>query len=601
MRTGLLLLVAFLSGPPLGWSSAAPPKPAPPVRPATSAATAARPNVILMITDDQGYGDLACHGNPHLHTPNLDKLHAQSVRLTNFHVSPLCAPTRAALLTGRYSLRTGVWHVLSGHSLLRQGEVTMADVLRANGYRTGIFGKWHLGENYPFRPTDRGFDEAVVHGGGGIGTTPDYWGNDYFDDTYFRNGTPEKFPGYSTDVLFQEALRFIEANRERPFFCYLPTAAPHSPFNVAAKYSEPYKQKGLPSSVANFYGMITNVDENVGRLAAKLDEWNLSERTIVIFLTDNGSSTGSETFNAGMRGGKGRPYDGGHRVPCFLRWPGGRLKGGRDLDTLAAHIDLLPTLIELCGCAPPRGVRFDGASLVPLLTGNAHGWPERVLLVDNQAVERPVKWRRSCVMTQRWRLVDGAELYDIRNDPGQKHNVADQHVQTVEELRSHYERWWQEVGKGFDQVPHIIVGSGHENPSWLNPWDMHGQCVYMQYQVEQCERADGWWAVEVAAAGAYEIILRRWPPELKKSINDGLHQTRVRKAGQAPVEIKGASLARVTVAGLDLAQPFESDAEQVVVHARLPAGRTKLQAWFVNDSVLGGATWGAYYVGVKKK
>ena len=192
----------------------------------------APPNVVLVVTDDQGYGDLGCHGNPILRTPNLDALYRRSVRLTDFHVGPTCAPTRASLMTGRYCNRTGVWHTIMGRSLLRRDEVTMADVFAAGGYRTGIFGKWHLGDNYPYRPQDRGFHEVLIHGGGGVGQTPDAWGNDYFDDTYLHNGTPEKFSGYCTDVWFDGAMRFIEDNRDRPFFAYLATNAPHSPYRV---------------------------------------------------------------------------------------------------------------------------------------------------------------------------------------------------------------------------------------------------------------------------------------------------------------------------------------------------------------------------------
>ncbi|MHC4214116.1 MAG: sulfatase-like hydrolase/transferase, partial [Planctomycetota bacterium] len=249
------------------------------------------PNVVLVITDDQGYGDLSCHGNKILKTPNLDKLYSQSTRLRDFHVNPTCSPTRAALMTGRYCNRTGVWHTIMGRSLLRKDEVTMADVFRDSGYRTGIFGKWHLGDNYPFRPMDRGFDDVLVHRGGGIGNTQDYWGNDYFDDSYFRNSKPEKFEGYCTDVWFAEAMKFIEANKDRPFFCYLTTNAPHGPFRVPEKYSQPYKNKGI---VANFYGMIANIDENFGRLEAKLKELELDDDTILIFMTDNGTAAGTD-------------------------------------------------------------------------------------------------------------------------------------------------------------------------------------------------------------------------------------------------------------------------------------------------------------------
>ncbi|MGB2821551.1 MAG: arylsulfatase, partial [Phycisphaerae bacterium] len=281
-----------------------------------------KPNVVLVITDDQGYGDLGCHGNEVIRTPNIDRLHGESVRLTNFHVGPTCAPTRAGLMTGRYCNCTGVWHTIAGRSLIRRDEVTMADVFAAGGYRTGIFGKWHLGDNYPFRPQDRGFQDVLVHGGGGVSQTPDYWGNDYFDDTYFRSGVPESCTGYCTDVWFDEAMKFIEAGRDRPFFCYLPTNAPHGPYNVADSYSRPYRGL-IPDQRANFYGMITNIDDNVGRLRAKLAELGIEENTILIWMTDNGTSAGCsldenefvrEGFNAGMRGMKGSAYDGGHRT-----------------------------------------------------------------------------------------------------------------------------------------------------------------------------------------------------------------------------------------------------------------------------------------------
>ncbi|MHC4286035.1 MAG: arylsulfatase [Planctomycetota bacterium] len=274
-----------------------------------------RPNVILVITDDQGYGDLGCHGNPVIQTPNLDRLYSQSIRLTDFHVDPTCSPTRSALMTGHYSTRTGVWHTIMGRSLLGKHEVTIADVFSGSEYRTGIFGKWHLGDNYPFRPQDRGFNEVLVHGGGGVGQGPDFWGNDYFDDTYQHNGKFKKFSGYCTDVWFDGAMKFIEANKERPFFCYLTTNAPHGPYNVAEKYKKMYEDnKDVPN--AAFYGMITNIDENMGRLMKKLKAEGLEKDTILIFMTDNGTSAGYrgkqgqiKGYNAGMRGTKGSEYD----------------------------------------------------------------------------------------------------------------------------------------------------------------------------------------------------------------------------------------------------------------------------------------------------
>ncbi|MHC4265977.1 MAG: sulfatase-like hydrolase/transferase, partial [Planctomycetota bacterium] len=480
-----------------------------------------KPNVILIMPDDQGYGDLACHGNPVIKTPNLDKLYSDSVRLTDFHVCPTCSPTRASVMTGRYCNRTGVWHTIMGRSLLRKDELTMADVFAAGGYRTGIFGKWHLGDNYPFRPHDRGFDESLVHGGGAIGNSPDYWGNDYFDDTYFHNGKAKKFEGYCTDVWFDQAIKFIEANKTRPFFCYIPTNAAHGPFLVPEKYSSFYEEKGIESPLAEFYGMITNIDENIGRLRGKLDKLGISDNTIVIFTTDNGSGPwGVPEYNAGMRGAKGSEYEGGHRVPFFIYWPSGNLTGGWDVNHITAHIDILPTLIDICGLSSVPGVNFDGLSLIPLLKTETQSWPDRTIVTDSQRLDHPLKWRRCAIMTDRWRLINGEELYDIKADPGQKEDVSDKHPQVVEKLRQDYENWWDSVSERFDEYCHIIVGSEKENPSFLTTHDIHGQVMWDQSQVREGERTDGFWAVEVDRPGTYEISLRRWPKEANKTITE---------------------------------------------------------------------------------
>ena len=257
--------------------------------------TARRPNVVLINTDDQGYGDLGCHGNPVLKTPHLDRLYSQSVRLTNFHVDPTCSPTRAALMTGRYSTRTGVWHTVMGRHMPRTDNIMMPQVFADNGYRTAIFGKWHLGDSYPYRPHDRGFHFALTHGGGGIGQIPDFWGNDYFDDTYFHNDLPKKFDGYCTDIFFHEAMEFIDARQTQPFFVYLSTNAPHSPYRVLESYAKQYEEAvGGDAQLAKFYGMIANLDQNVGRLLRQLDQLNLTRDTLVIFMTDNGTSRGAK-------------------------------------------------------------------------------------------------------------------------------------------------------------------------------------------------------------------------------------------------------------------------------------------------------------------
>ncbi len=545
-----------------------------------------RPNVVLVMTDDQGYGDLACHGNPVIQTPHLDRLYAQSVRLTDFHVCPTCSPTRGALMTGRYSLRVGIWHTIMGRSILRADEVTMGNVFSASAYRTGVFGKWHLGDNFPYRPQDRGFGQTLIHGGGGVGQTPDYWGNDYFDDTYFHKGRPEKFTGYCTDVFFDGAMRFIEANKDRPFFCYLPTNAPHGPYNVDEKYSKPYRDKGVKGPRANFYGMITNIDENMGRLMRRLKELGLEENTVLIFMTDNGSSGGG--FGAGMRGKKGSQYDGGHRVPCFIRWPDGGLGGGRDVNRLTAHIDLLPTLIELCGLTQPDGVTFDGVSLVPLLKGRADHWPDRAVCVDVQRVEHPIKWRRCAVMTDRWRLIDGKALYDIKADPGQKKDLAGGHPDVVKRLRNAYERWWAGVSECFDEYCEIVVGSQQAGAVRLACHDWHGPKVpWNQQAIRSGMQANGFWAIRVARGGEYEFALRRWPVEVDKPITAAI------PGGKAIA----ATQARLKIGDIDMTQPVAENAAAVTFKVRLEAGKTRLQTWFTDDK---GASRGAYYVYVKR-
>jgi len=562
------------------------------------------PNVVLVITDDQGYGDLGCHGNPIIITPNIDNLYNESIRLTNFHVGPTCAPTRAGLMTGRYCNCTGVWHTIMGRSLIRENEVTMGDVFRANGYRTGIFGKWHLGDNYPFRPHDRGFDVALVHGGGGVSQTPDYWGNDYFDDTYSRNGKPEAFTGYCTDVWFDEAMKFIEANKERPFFCYLPTNAPHGPYNVADSYSTPYRGQ-VPDYRANFYGMITNIDDNMARLRTKLKALGIEDNTILIWMTDNGSSGGcsldkdgfvKEGYNAGMRGMKGSEYEGGHRVPIFIHWPGGGFTQGRDINQLTANIDVLPTLIDLCGLKGPEDVAFNGVSLKLILMGQSDNWPDRVVVTDSQRVEYPIKWRKSATMTNRWRLINGVELYDILADPEQRNDIAEEHPDVVQELRKHYEQWWDIVSASFDEDCPIVIGSEHEKTSRLTSHDWHGeQCAWNQGQIRQGLNCNGYWIIEIATDGDYVFELRRWPKEEDKAVTAGIpgEITDWYHGGRA-LDLKTA---RIKIGEQEETQTIDPEAKGVTFTFNLKAGVTRLQT-FLTDAT--GIPIGAYYVYAKR-
>jgi arylsulfatase A-like enzyme len=565
------------------------------------------PNVVFVITDDQGYGDLGCHGNDVIQTPNIDKLYTESTRFTDYHVGPTCAPTRAGLMTGRYCNCTGVWHTIGGRSLLREDETTVADFFKAAGYRTGMFGKWHLGDNYPFHPHNRGFDTAVYHGGGGVHQTPDYWGNTYFNDTYFRNGAPEKFRGYCTDIWFDEAKKFIEDCGDNPFFCYIPTNAPHGPFNIADPYRELYNNNDLPGQRDRFYGMITNIDENVGLMRDYLREKGLEENTIFIFMTDNGTANGcnldrdsyvTDGFNGGLRGKKGSEYDGGHRVPFIFHWPAGEYTEGRDIDTLIANIDFLPTLCDLCDVpiSEEAMARINGISVKPLIEGT-DTWEDRVIVTDSQRVENPIKWRKCATMNQRWRLVNGEELYDINVDREQRNNVADQHPDVVAELREHYEGWWELVSDRFGEDVPIIIGSEHEPVSAITTHDWHNEeskAAWNQAMIRNGMECNGRWAIDVAESGDYTFELRRWPREEDRAIIDSIPGKLTPYYGGKAINV---NTARIKVSGKEQSQSIGPEDKGIAFTYTLEAGETSLETELTDGN---GLSLGAYYVYAEK-
>lgn len=494
----------------------------------TSLAFSQKPNIVIVITDDQGYGDLGCHGNPVIKTPHIDKLHDESTVLTDYHVAPTCSPTRAALLTGHWTNRTGVWHTIQGRSMIRENEVTLGQHFSSD-YATGMFGKWHLGDNYPYRPEDRGFTEVYRHGGGGVGQTPDLWDNSYFDGNYFHNGKIATAKGFCTDVFFNKANDFIKTNAaaKKPFLAYISLNAPHGPLHCPQKYLDLYKDQ--KSNIAAFFGMITNIDENVGKTRKLIKELGIEENTIFIFTTDNGTATGRNIFNAGMRGGKGSEYDGGHRVPMFVHWPAAGLNQHRKIDTLSHAVDLVPTLLDVCEVSNKGDVKFDGLSLKKLFDSDASvEWPDRYLVTDSQRVVDPVKWRKSAVMSQQYRLINGKELYDIKADPGQKKDIAKSKPNQVKKMRAFYDAWWTELEPTFAQTTEIYLGHP-DHPSvtmtahdWLNispPWN---QGHIRRGQGAQTKRFGGHWAVKVLKEGTYKVSLRRWPTEANHPITASL-------------------------------------------------------------------------------
>lgn len=575
-----------------------------------------QPNIIYVLTDDQGYGDLGCHGNSIIQTPNIDAFYGESARLTNFHVGPTCAPTRSGLMTGHYANSTGVWHTIGGRSLLRKDEWTLATALKENGYGTGIFGKWHLGDEYPYRPIDRGFDTAIVHGGGGISQTPDYWGNDYFDDTYQVNGQPQKFEGYCTDVFFREAKKYIEAQvkMDQPFFCYIASNAPHSPYNVEDKYADMYRGK-VPEDRARFYGMISNIDENFGALKAYLKELDILENTILIFMTDNGSSCAGvmdadefviEGYNGGLRGLKNSAYDGGHRVPFFMSWPEKGIVGGMDIDELTANIDFMPTLLDLCDVPTKEGVSYHGTSLKPLLlkTGTLE---ERTIVTDSQRLTNPCKWRQSSVMTNRWRMINGRELYDINEDLEQRHNIAADHPEVIKALRESYNEWWDIVSVKFDEPIPILLG---QQPTTFTSHDMRNEecdVAWNQGLIRQGIQVKGHFEIEVEEEGTYRFELRRWPKSEKRPIPVGIKGDDIvfsRKfiqekhwglyTGGNALELKEAV---IEIQGKRALSPVIETEDCVTFDLPLSQGPTDLKAWFTD-----GANYytAAYYIDVER-
>jgi arylsulfatase A-like enzyme len=494
-----------------------------------------RPNVLLIMTDDQGYGDLGFHGNPRIKTPNLDRFARESVRLKTFCVSPVCSPTRASLMTGRYNYRTGVVDTYVGRSLMHPDETTLAEVLAGAGYRTGIFGKWHLGDNAPMRPMDQGFQRALVIKGGGIGQVSDPpGGSSYLDPILQDDGAQKRLKGYCSDIYTTAAIDFVSAADDRPFFAYLAFNCPHEPLETPETELAAYRAIDLrtsafppyahpvpadmmtpPEDIAKVYAMVTNIDTNVGRILAALASRGRAENTIVVFLTDNGPA--KVRFNAGLRGYKGTVYEGGIRVPCFIRWPG-HFTAGRVVDRLSAHIDLFPTLLEACQVPVPAGLRIDGKSLMPLLRG-ASGveWPDRTLFFQWHRGDVPEPDRAFAARSQRYKLVrrepspesrsrPQLELYDLQNDPGEEHDLAAAQPALVEHMHAEYLAWFRDVSssRGFGPI-RIDIGGEIEDPTVLTRQDWRGPRAGTKVNDL------GYWEVDVIRGGRFTVHLRLTP------------------------------------------------------------------------------------------
>jgi arylsulfatase A-like enzyme len=470
-----------------------------------TAQTNQHPNVLLIITDDQGYGDLSFTGNPHLKTPVIDNLAKESVRLDNFYVCPVSAPTRASLMTGRYSLRTGVHDTYNGGAIMASSEVTIAEMLKGAGYTTGIFGKWHLGDNFPSRPIDQGFDESVTHLGGGMGQVGDFttWfkgDRSYFDPVLWHNGKQEEYSGYCSDIFTEQAINFISNNSKEPFFCYLAFNAPHTPLQVPEKYYNMFKDIDPASGFNNdtrpftpmnernkedarrVYAMVKNIDDNVGKLMKRLDGLGLSENTIVIFMTDNGPQ--QTRYNAGLRGLKSSVYRGGVRVPFYIKYPA-LFKGNRNISTTAANIDILPTIADICNTSIPYDRVIDGKSLLPLLKGSEVDWDNRSLFFY-WTRKYPELYNNVALQKEKFKLIGHTdynaeisefELFNIEEDPYEQNNILNSNKVYAKEMKAELEKYFFELvnSPNLTDPPHCIIGSKNENPTFLSRNDADGE------------------------------------------------------------------------------------------------------------------------------
>ena len=461
-----------------------------------------KPNVIIIITDDQGFGDLGINKNPNIITPNIDQFASESIQFDNFFVSPVCAPTRASLMTGRYSLRTGVRDTYNGGAIMSNTETTIAEILKEADYSTGIFGKWHLGDNYPFRPSEQGFDESIIHLAGGIGQVGDftnyYKGNtSYFDPILWKNNKKNQYDGYCSDIFAENAVKFIEKNKNKPFFCYLSFNAPHTPLQVPKKYYNMYKDldpelgfndESLASKMSEkdkedarrIYGMVTNIDDNVGKVLNKLTELGIEEETIIIFMTDNGPQ--QFRYNSNMKGLKGTVYNGGTRVPFYIKYAE-KFKNSKVISRMSAHIDILPTILELCNLKIPSDRKIDGQSLVPLI--NSKPFNDRHLF-SYWTRRFPEKYINMSIQNDNYKLVGNNdyngkikdfELYDLIADPLESKNVINQNIEIAKSFKIEMDNSIDDLlsSENIKNPPRIIIGSEFENPTVLNRNDASGE------------------------------------------------------------------------------------------------------------------------------
>ncbi|MGB2129704.1 MAG: arylsulfatase [Flavicella sp.] len=558
---------------------------------------AQKPNVVLIVTDDQGYGEIAAHGNPYIKTPEMDKLYNTGVRFDNFHVNAVCSPSRAALMTGKYASSVGVWNTTGGRNILDIKAKIVPQYFKEAGYQTALIGKWHLGDGYPYRPEDRGFDEVFRIGAGSLGQVADYWGNGLWNGHYYNGSQWEPTNGFSTDVQFDKGIAFIEKHKRQPFFLTLATTAPHAPIGADDKYVVPYLKMGLTSSVAKFYGMVTNIDANIAKLRNKLEACGLTENTILVFMSDNGSANDKKgnSFNGGMRGKKGSLYEGGHRVPCFLYWPKGGWVGGKQLNQLTAHIDILPTLLHACklhrNAKKDSKTDFDGIALnsyIKVPSKPLH----RYLITESKVKKRKIPFESSAVLYDQWRLVKGNELYDLQKDAKQTENCDKEYPEVKASLRQHYKEWFAEVSHQFDAYMPCEINS---SKTILYSMDLYkgemtfpkSKAVWNQKSVLNGTQFRGFWKLNCTQKGYYKFRLCRWPERLPYHLGNGPKNAKYLNIVKAEVSLDGIKTSKL----------LNGTEKEAVFVMDIPEGVHTLQANFINHKE---DIFSAYYVYIEK-
>ena len=527
-----------------------------------------KPNVVFILSDNQSYYEMSCHGHAQIKTPNIDRFAKQSVEFTHFYAPPYCSPSRAVILTGKYAMRSGVFTTIAGRSILHRGQRTLADTLVENGYRTGIFGKWHLGFSYPHRPGDRGFEEVFVHRGGGVGQMEDYFGNSHYDTTFIHNGKVTPSEGFSTDTLFDRAMAFVETHEDVPFFCFVSTPVTHSPHHGPKALVEELKSAGLTGDLGLF-AQVQNLDHNIGRMLAKLDALGLAKNTIVVYASDQGMND-----RGAPHGGNrlGIPYDPAHHVPFFIRVPGAN---AAVCERLAGMIDFFPTVLDFCRVEPPE--HCDGMSLKPLILGQEDQYPEdRTLIIQCPRGRVATKWKNASVKTDRWRLVEGEKLYDIDADPRQRTDVAAAHPDIVKQLRQKYEAYWASIPDQSTTLSRHVLGADECPEVMLNGMDWYtGSTPWASSHFRK--PGNGKWAVRIGRDGRYEFECRHYPREADKAM----------KVSSAKIQI-GENVREKKIEGSATSARFEFD---------LKAGDYDLQTWLGD----GKETHGALFVYVTAK